>query len=78
MILRHDDYVSYTLDQLIYNVKTRFSQSYRVFCDLFGENALLDVLANVEVKSRNYKSLINHYKEFREQHGQFSLDFYYK
>lgn len=78
MILRHEDYVPYTLDQLVYNVKTRFSQSYRVFLDLYGEDALLDVLANVEVKSRNYKSLINHYKEFKEQHGHCSLDFYYK
>lgn len=68
-ILRHDDYKSYTAEQLVYNVTTRFSQAYKTFVEIYGADALLTLLANVEVKSPFYGALINKYHDMQREHG---------
>lgn len=68
-ILRHDDYKSYSKEQLIYNVKTRFSQCYRAFIEIYGGDALLDLLSNVEIKTRNYESLLKEYQTMKDELG---------
>lgn len=55
------DYQDSTVERLVENVK-RYSQSYRAFLDLYGVDALLDILSNVEVSKPSLKSLINYYK----------------
>lgn len=66
------------MEQLVYNVKTRFSQCYKVFLELYGPEALIEVLSNCEVTSRHYKSLINYFNELRKTHPLADLSFYYK
>lgn len=63
-ILRHTDYESATVEQLIYNVRTRFSQSFKLFIDVFGQDALLNLLGQCHVTSRHYLSLSQYLKQF--------------
>lgn len=62
LILRHADYEPYTINQLFYNVTTRFGQAFKAFYDLFGADKLLSVVSNIELKNRNYESLVSYYK----------------
>lgn len=74
VILRREDYKPVTMEQLVYNVSTRFAQCYKVFLEMFGSDALLDVLSNAEVKSRHYKSLLASYNELKKTRGMFVFE----
>lgn len=68
-ILKKKDRSNYTIESLIYNVRTRFSQSYRAFLELFGADALIDLLSNVEIKNRDYNCLVADYRKMKEDYG---------
>lgn len=74
IILRHEKYEQKTIEQLVYNVSTRFSQCYRAFLDLFGQDALLDLISNCELKNRDYISLVSFYKMVHPLQRQKILD----
>lgn len=67
------------MEQLVYNVTTRFSKAYKAFYEIFGADALLDVIANVELDYRpDYQDLVNQYSGMVKIRGSDFFAHWYK